>query len=71
MNIILNTALPTSLVSKKEYDNKILYTFLIFMVALVLLGLFFLDFSKSFAKEEEPFNNDDSSNLPPQIPLYV
>lgn len=48
MNIILNTPLPVSAVSKKDFDNKILFLFLLFMAVMVGLGLLFVDVTKSF-----------------------
>jgi len=53
MNIILNTPLPTTFVSKREhqeYDNKILFVFLIFMIFLATLGLLFVNVSRELSK---------------------
>lgn len=43
MNIILNTPLPSTANSRKDYDNTILYLFLSLFSILIILGVFFVD----------------------------
>lgn len=43
MNIILNTPLPSTFATKQDYDNKVLYIFLVMLASLIIAGVFFVD----------------------------
>jgi hypothetical protein len=61
MNLVLNTPLE-AFVSKQEYDNRILYVFLVLMAALVVLSLVFINFSKRFTENNSVLNPDQPTN---------
>lgn len=67
MNILLNTPMPSTTSSKIEYENKILYYFLIMMAILVLTVILFVELVKPNLPKT-PISTQDS---PPSVHLYV
>ncbi|MBI2599335.1 hypothetical protein HYW43_00240 [Candidatus Daviesbacteria bacterium] len=71
MNIILDTPLPTSVISKRSYDNKILLIFLALMIFLITTGLFLLDANgfENTVNPQSPANTQESQDTP-QYPMF-
>ena len=51
MNMVLNSPL-TVLPQTREYDNKILFVFLGLMLFMVVLGLLFVNLTKSLSQKD-------------------
>lgn len=66
MNILLDSPLPSSVLSKRDYDNRILMIFLIIMVLLISIGLLFLNVSNSVDRTITP---PPSSEEPQDLPV--
>lgn len=69
MNIVLNTPLPVFAAAKQEYDDKILFFFLILMSILIILGLVFVNFARELSNNRPP--NTYEQVAPSKLTEYV
>lgn len=66
MNILINTPLLSSSALKENFDNKVLIIFLTLIFILVILGLFFIDITRTFSGSA---SQDKEGSSSPKITL--
>lgn len=64
MNILLNTPILRSDTIRQDFDNKVLWIFMLIIFMSVMFGLLFIELNKQFGPQSS-INGSEEPNSPP------